>query len=133
MNDIPFPNPIAFLHLVRAVSVSIEQAAALYGVDPRTVRRWCWNAVVISCRIAGGSRRVSLPLCDLYVTGHRRELWDFVMEGKPPAPIVVEAFRVHGALDAMRAYVEKDGQRGHPGHRDAEQRATPAGAKIDHS
>jgi len=37
----PFPSSIGFLHLVRAVSISIERAARLYGVDPRTVRPWC--------------------------------------------------------------------------------------------
>jgi hypothetical protein len=67
MNDIPFPSSINFLHLIRAVSISIEQAAALHAVDPRTVRRWCWHAP-ISHQIAGGSHRVSLPLADLYVT-----------------------------------------------------------------
>jgi hypothetical protein len=67
MNDIPFPSPIAFLHLVRAASVSIDQAARLYSVCPRTVRHWCrFNP--ISHKIAGGSRRVSLPLAELYVT-----------------------------------------------------------------
>jgi hypothetical protein len=42
----------AFLELVLARSLSVEQAARRYDCHPRTIRRWCWMAP-ISCRIAG--------------------------------------------------------------------------------
>jgi hypothetical protein len=93
---------LSFQSLVLTRSVSVEAAAQRYGCSSRAVRRWCWTSP-ISCKIVGGTRRVSLPLADLFCAGFRREVWDFVMEGKPPSEAVIDAFSLYGALEAMLA------------------------------
>jgi hypothetical protein len=106
---------LAFQALVLAKSVSIEAAAARYGVTARTVRRWRWTSP-ISCRVAHGSRRVSIPLCDVYAAGEGKALWA-LLDGDV-AEIVSDAFDLHGAGDVLAEYAKKIGQRGHPGHPD---------------
>jgi hypothetical protein len=49
----------AFRHLVLAKSLTVPKAAAKYGVDPRTMRRWCEGGF-IGIRV-GGCYRVSVP------------------------------------------------------------------------
>jgi hypothetical protein len=105
----------AFLQLVLAKSLSVEQAAKRYGCQPRTIRRWCWVAP-ISCRIAGGSRRVSVPLADVYAAGECRALRDF-LDGHI-SEIITDAFDAHGAGDVLDQYAKKGGNPGIPGHRD---------------
>jgi hypothetical protein len=116
---------LAFLQLTLARSASIAQVAERFGVSSRTVRRWAWMNP-ISVKIAGGTRRISLPLVDLLVTGFRRELWDFALEGKPPSEAVIAAFSSHGegALAAMHAYAKVVGQLGQAGRRDIAAAAT---------
>ena len=75
------------MQLVLERSVSIAQAARRYGRHERAIRHWCWVAP-ISVRVAGGSRRVSLPLADLYAAGAHQELWD-LLDGDV-APIVAD-------------------------------------------
>jgi hypothetical protein len=59
-------------------------------------------------------------LADLFAAGFKRELWDFVLEGKPPSEAVSAAFSLHGdrALEAMWAYAKVIGQAGQVGHGD---------------
>jgi hypothetical protein len=106
---------IAWLVLVLAKSLSVEQAARRYGVTARTVGRWAWH-VPISCKIAHGSRRISVPLCDVFVIGEQAALWR-LLDGDID-PVIADSFAFHGACDALAAYAEKVGHRGHPGHPD---------------
>jgi hypothetical protein len=92
---------LAFMQLVLARSISIEQAAARYGRHERAIRRWCWVAP-ISVRVAGGSRRVSIPLADLYAAGERKALLDFP-DGRV-SEIVGDAFAAYGMTDALERY-----------------------------
>jgi hypothetical protein len=106
---------LAFQALVLARSCSVETAARRYGCDPRTVRRWC-RLVPISCRIAHGSRRVSIPLCDVHAADESKALWS-LLDGEV-AEIVADSFDLHGAGDVLVEYAKKIGHRGHPGHPD---------------
>jgi hypothetical protein len=106
---------LAFQALVLARASSVEAAAARYGVTARTVRRWCWTSP-ISCRVAHGARRVSIPLCDVYAAGEGKALWA-LLDGDV-AEIVSDAFDLHGAGDVLAEYAKKIGHRGHPGRPD---------------
>jgi hypothetical protein len=83
----------AFMQLVLERSVSIAQAARRYGRHERAIRNWC-GVAPISVRVAGGSRRVSLPLADLYAAGEHRALWR-LLDGDV-AQIVADAFVTYG-------------------------------------
>ena len=61
---------LAFQQLVLAKSLSVGQAAERYGCTTRTVRYWCRNAP-ISCKIAGGTQRISDPLVFMQPAGIR--------------------------------------------------------------
>ncbi len=106
---------LAFLQLVLARASSVEAMARRYGVDQRTIRRWCLQAP-ISCRVAHGARRISLPLCDVYAAGEGKALWA-LLEGDVAA-IIADAFDLHGAAAVLAEYQKKIGHRGHPGHPD---------------
>ena len=90
---------LAFMQLVRARSMSVEQAAKFYGCSTRTIRRWCEGAP-ISCKIVGGSHRISAPLADLYVIGERQALRDFCYNGRI-SEVVTDAFNFHGVREAL--------------------------------
>ncbi len=55
------------------------------------------------CRIGGNVYRISIPLCDLYATGYRRTVRDFI-NGKPASDLVTDAFAYHGVLKALAEY-----------------------------
>jgi hypothetical protein len=112
---------LAFQALVLARASSVATLGRRYGVDQRTIRRWCLQAP-ISCRVAHGSRRVSLPLCDVYAAGESKALWA-LLDGNV-SEIVADAFDLHGAGDVLAEYAKKVGHRGHPGHPDIAAAAT---------
>lgn len=98
---------VALSHLISERSLTTGQAAARYGVSERTVRSWCEQQPGLSVRIARGLRRVSIPLCDVWAYGDRRDLADlaaFLEGGKPPRGAVQDAFEHHDMLPALAAY-----------------------------
>jgi hypothetical protein len=103
---------LAFQQLVLAKSLSVGQAAERYGCTTRTVRYWCRNAP-ISCKIAGGTQRISDPLLSVYAAGGDQELWDFVFHGRV-SEIVLVAFDQHGVPEALADYVAKSGNPRNP-------------------
>jgi hypothetical protein len=103
------------MQLVLERSVSIAQAARRYGRHERAIRHWCWVAP-ISVRVAGGSRRVSLPLADLYAAGAHQELWD-LLDGDV-APIVADSFATYSMNAVLDSYAKKVGNAGTGGNRD---------------
>jgi hypothetical protein len=106
---------LAFMQLVLEKSVSIEQAARRYGRHERAIRHWCWMAP-ISVRVAGGSRRVSLQLADLFAIGEHQALWD-LLDGEV-AQIVADAFDTYGMGAVLDSYAKKVGNAGTGGNRD---------------
>jgi hypothetical protein len=81
----------AFMQLV----LERSQAARRYGRHERAIRHWCWVAP-INVRIAGGSRRVSLPLADLFAAGEHQALWR-LLDGDV-AQIVADAFDTYSMV-----------------------------------
>jgi hypothetical protein len=69
--------------------MTVSGAAKRYGCSLPTIRRSCQDAG-LGCRVGGNVYRISIPLCDLYATGHRRTVRDFTI-GKPPSDLVTEA------------------------------------------
>jgi hypothetical protein len=59
-----------------AKSMTVRDAARRYERSERTIRLWCVD-LPISCGVAGGPHRISVPL-NLYAAGERRALAEFL-------------------------------------------------------
>jgi hypothetical protein len=65
---------LAHLQHVLAKAITVREMAARYRIAVRTARDWAED-YPISCKLINGSRRISVPLCDVLILNGEAPLW----------------------------------------------------------